>query len=69
MIRTAVAIAAALALAGCVRVRPHQRETLARPAMQSDPWPQLGRGSLHVYEVREGTGGGHGMAGGGCGCN
>ncbi len=54
---------------GCVRVRPYQRETLAQPIMQAPPWPALEPLDEHLFEVREGTGGATGAAGGGCGCN
>jgi hypothetical protein len=59
---------AALA-AGCVRVRPHERERLAHPAMQAPVWPAVEEGDLHVFTVREGTTGATGAGGAGCGCN
>jgi hypothetical protein len=63
-----LALAAACA-SGCARVSPWQRETLARPPLQEPPWPVLRRGEQHVFEIREGSQGGYGAAGGGCGCN
>ncbi len=62
----------ALALSGasaCVRVKPHQRENLANRALDQSPWPSIDRGDSHVFEVREGSTGASGNAGGGCGCN
>jgi len=59
-----------LALAtSCVRVQPHERETLARRSM--DPQPAASEQKLdgHVEEYREGSIGGTGAGGGGCGCN
>lgn len=66
----AVAVAAALAAAaGCVRVRPHERETLAHPALAEPAWPDQHAAHAHVYQIREGTDGAVGVGGGGCGCN
>ena len=62
-------IAAALALGGCVRVRPHQRQRLADPAMAAPTWPAIERADEHTREVSEGSGGASGAGGGGCGCN
>ncbi len=73
MTRLALALLAALAAAalagGCARVRPWERETLSAPQLRSPPSRILQRGELHVFEVREGTQGANGSAGGGCGCN
>lgn len=55
--------------AGCVRVQPHQRETLARRSMNPAPAPDEQKLDDHVEEYREGSIGGSGAAGGGCGCN
>lgn len=54
---------------GCARVKPYERETLAKRAMQSSPQPGVERADQHTFDVREGTGGANGNAGGGCGCN
>lgn len=72
--RIAVVMAGALllGLGGCAVepwVKPYERERLADPIMN------LARESLpakhreHVREVREGSRGGNGVQGGGCGCN
>ncbi len=63
-----IALAATLAC-GCVRVRPHERERLAHPAMQGAAWPAVERADAHVFSVREGTEGASAEGGGGCGCN
>lgn len=70
LLRTAaLALLAAALLGGCLRVQPYQRETLAHPGMRAAPWPALQRSSQHIDEVREGSRGATGHAGGGCGCN
>ncbi|MCA9675310.1 MAG: DUF4266 domain-containing protein [Kofleriaceae bacterium] len=65
----AVCLLVAASGAGCVRVRPYQRQRLASPAMQAPVWPALDRADHHTREVREGTGGATGEAGTSCGCN
>ncbi|NVB39108.1 DUF4266 domain-containing protein [Pseudenhygromyxa sp. WMMC2535] len=58
-----------LALLGCVRVQPWERERLAQPDMQMAVDPELSAGPDHAVEYREGSAGAFGGAGGGCGCN
>lgn len=58
-----------LILANCARVPPVQRARLAAPILQTPVWPALDADDQHLREVREGTGGATGTAGGGCGCN
>lgn len=65
----ALAALTAVLLTGCPRVRPHQRERLADPAMQAPVWPTLERIDDHTREVSEGTAGATASGGGGCGCN
>jgi hypothetical protein len=55
--------------AGCVRVKPYERELLAKPTMTFQPDPHEDVLDLHMLEAREGAAGGYGSAGGGCGCN
>jgi hypothetical protein len=55
--------------AGCVRVRPYERELLAKLIMTFQPDPYEDVLDLHMLEAREGALGGYGSAGGGCGCN
>ncbi len=56
-------------LAGCVRVHAHQRELLAKPTMNPEAAPLEQKLDTHVHEYREGSMGGTGVGGGGCGCN
>lgn len=65
----AAALLATLALAGCVTVRPEQRAVLADPIMQFEGEGQGGAQLRHAMENREGSYGGAGVTGGGCGCN
>ena len=54
---------------GCVHVRPRERETLARKNMKFAPDSTEDELDLHMQEAREGSSGGYGSSGGGCGCN
>lgn len=66
----AIAICVGLVLgAGCVRVRPYEREFLSKRTMTFQPDPHEDVLDLHMIEAREGAVGGYGSAGGGCGCN
>jgi len=69
-VATALALAL-LALAGCGRyaVRPNEKEHLANPVMQFDEDGQEAAADDHVLSNREGSAGGRGTQGGGCGCN
>lgn len=58
-----------LASAGCVTVKPQQRAVLADPIMQFEGDPQASAQLRHAIDNREGSYGGGGVAGGGCGCN
>lgn len=55
--------------AGCAPVKPYQRELLAKPIMTFQPDADEDTLDLHMLEAREGSTGGYGSAGGGCGCN
>lgn len=55
--------------AGCVTVKPQQRSVLADPIMQFEGDPQANAQLRHAIDNREGSYGGGGVAGGGCGCN
>jgi hypothetical protein len=62
-----------LALGGCSSiqpwVKPYERDRLADPIMTWDR-DAISTALLdHVHESREGSRGGTGAAGGGCGCN
>ena len=50
-------------------VKPYERDRLADPIMALDPDPVSTAYIHHVFEAREGSRGGEGSAGGGCGCN
>jgi len=53
----------------CVTVRPQQRAVLADPIMQFEGDPQAAAQLRHAIDNREGSYGGGGVSGGGCGCN
>jgi hypothetical protein len=61
----------ALVASGCGRfaVRPNEKELLADRTMRFDPDVQEASSDDHVLESREGSSGGRGTGGGGCGCN
>jgi len=64
-----------LALAGlsggcaAMSVQPWDRDLLAKPYMRFDPLPLETAVDAHVYFSKEGSTGGAGVGGGGCGCN
>ncbi len=58
----------ALLLSGCATVKPWQRGRLGHPAMQMDGRPGSSQ-RPHLLSIREGSVGGEGGTGGGCGCN
>ena len=60
---------AAAALGGCTTVKPWEREVLARDDMQLDSNALDAALDDHIYFSKEGTSGGRGFGGGGCGCN
>ncbi|MCC7458956.1 MAG: DUF4266 domain-containing protein [Nitrospira sp.] len=63
---------AAFGLGGCSIqpwVKPYERERLADPIMQLSRESLSAKHNEHVREVREGSRGGNGVQGGGCGCN
>lgn len=55
--------------AGCATVKPTQRALLADPIMQFEGDPQAAAQYRHAVDNREGSYGGGGVSGGGCGCN
>ena len=54
---------------GCATVAPQERAILADPSMQFDAEAKHDAALRHAIENREGSMGGTGAAGGGCGCN
>ena len=59
----------ALLLGACETVQPWERGSLARDDMQWQPDVMEARLKAHTYFSKEGSSGGDGAAGGGCGCN
>jgi hypothetical protein len=57
-----------LGSAGCVTVKPYERELLAQPGMSFVP-DSRNETVQHALESREASFGGYGASGGGCGCN
>jgi len=52
-----------------VRVKPYERGNLSRLGMSRDLNPLYTAMTEHAYFSREGSFGGAGVGGGGCGCN
>jgi Domain of unknown function (DUF4266) len=67
--KTLLIVLLGLALASCVTVRPQERAVLADPVMQFEGDPLTASQLRHAVDNREGSFGGSGVAGGGCGCN
>ena len=67
----AIALLATTLAAGCGRyaVRPDEKEYLADRIMQPEFDGHEAATDQHVLSNREGSVGGSGAAGGGCGCN
>lgn len=62
------AFAAGALVPGCATVQPWERGRLSHSCMQLVG--RIGDGYLtHVLSIREGSVGGEGASGGGCGCN
>jgi hypothetical protein len=58
-----------LLAAGCVTVRPEDKEYLAEPAMTFGSDGTTRAHDEHVFSNREGSFGAGSVTGGGCGCN
>jgi len=67
--RLLVALSVVFTLSGCVTVKPQQRAVLADPIMQFEGDAHAAAQVNHAIENREGSYGGSGVTGGGCGCN
>ena len=65
----AFALAVAAAAGGCAPVKPYQREYLSLRPMHPAAESSEDRFRGHWQSSREGSEGGFGAAGGGCGCN
>jgi hypothetical protein len=72
-VRNPAFLLALLFLGGCSSiqpwVKPYERDRLADPIMAWDRDAISSALLDHIYESREGSRGGTGAAGGGCGCN
>ena len=53
---------------GCATVKPWQRARLADPCMTFEASAAMTAYASHWQEAREGSSGGMGVQGGGCGC-
>ncbi len=60
--------ALAAASSGCATVKPWQRSRLADPCMTFEANANMTAYAAHWQEAREGSSGGMGVQGGGCGC-
>ena len=70
--RTLAILGVAGVTAGCATFdppKPWEKGDLARPSMRFDADPLAARATTHVYQSKEGAGGGGTVGGGGCGCN
>ena len=67
---SAVLVGATLILGsiGCVTVRPSERQELSTPEMTPAADAEEEIWHTHIEAAREAGFGGHGAAGGGCGC-
>lgn len=62
-------LAVLCACSGCVKVQPWEKENLAKPHMAFDTDPLESKFRNHVFQSKEGSFGGSGVGGGGCGCS
>lgn len=69
MRNTLLIVLTVTSLASCTTVKPWEREVLARDDMQLDAQALDTALDDHIYFSKEGTSGGRGFGGGGCGCN
>ena len=71
MTKVLIAILAVGSLCGCSEIgaKPWERDLMAKPEMQVNPYPLQSAALDHVYYSKEASSGGRGFAGGGCGCS
>jgi hypothetical protein len=62
-------VLASMACAACATVAPERRAMLSDPTMQFDADAKHDAALRHALDNREGSMGGNGVSGGGCGCN
>jgi Domain of unknown function (DUF4266) len=67
----ALVLALGVICSGCAAtaVKPWDRDLLAQKKMRIVPHPMENAVDEHIYFSKEGSTGGHGVGGGGCGCN
>lgn len=68
VVGTLILAGAAMAGAGCATVQPWQRGLLSKEPMMFDPDAARASYNEHWMTSREGSAGGFGLQGGGCGC-
>ena len=68
-LRIGLGVVLVVSTGGCTAVKPWERGKMARRCMALDPAPESTLIEQHVYQYREGSAGGYGGLGGGCGCN
>ena len=72
MIKSIIILTSLFLLSGCsvTNVQPWEKETLAKDTMKNGAGNTLmTKFENHIYFSKEGSKGGGGVAGGGCGCN
>jgi hypothetical protein len=69
LVRLLMLIIIAAMLVGCAATSPWQREHLSKPVMQFDHNKEEAIAREHMLNTLEGSAGGFGVGGGGCGCN
>lgn len=72
MIKSTIILTSLFLLSGCAvtNVQPWEKETLAKDTMTINAGNSLfTKFENHIYFSKEGSKGGGGVAGGGCGCN
>ena len=67
-LRALAAFTLLAAASGCATVKPWQRSRLADPCMTFEANANMTAYAAHWQEAREGSSGGAGVQGGGCGC-
>lgn len=71
MNRLVIGLFVAVLITGCagLGVEPWERDVLAQQEMSLDNDPVTNGLDDHIYFSKEGSSGGRGFGGGGCGCN
>lgn len=69
LILAGVALAAICTGCSSIGPKPWEKDVMARPEMQLNPYALQASADDHIYFSKEASSGGRGFAGGGCGCN